>query len=304
MSKKAVRSTVHFQPGILAAVPRAARYLTLSVAQPAHVKGALSSLATIADGDEVVVGVGASLAEQLGAGIDGLKPFPRFLGAKVDIPVTPPASAALWCWIRGDDHGTILHRARAIEAATASAFKVGEIVDCFRHREGRDLTGYVDGTENPKGAKAQRTAFVMDRAGGLDGSSFVAVQQWLHDFSVFDAMSAREQDHAIGRRKRDDVELGNAPESAHVKRTAQESFHPEAFVVRRSMPWIDGPRAGLMFIAFAASFDAYEAQMRRMAGIDDGVIDALFRFTRPLTGTYYWCPPLKRGKLDFSRLLK
>jgi putative iron-dependent peroxidase len=44
--------------------------------------------------------------------------------------------------------------------------------------------------------------------------------------------------------------------------------------------------------------------MRRMAGIDDGVIDALFRFTQPLTGTYYWCPPLKRGKLDFSRLLK
>jgi putative iron-dependent peroxidase len=307
MSKAANRSTAHFQPGILAAVPRAARYLTLSVAQHARaesIKAALSALTTVADGDEVVAGVGPSLAQQLGAPIDGLKPFPRFPGAKVDIPVTPPASAALWCWIRGDDRGTILHRARAIAAATAEAFKVEAMVDCFRHREGRDLTGYVDGTENPKGAKARRTAFVSGRGAGLDGSSFVAVQQWLHNFPAFDAMNTREQDHAIGRRRRDDVELDNAPESAHVKRTAQENFDPEAFVLRRSMPWIDGPHAGLMFIAFAASFDAYEAQMRRMAGIDDGVVDALFRFTQPLTGTYYWCPPLKRGRLDFSRLLK
>jgi putative iron-dependent peroxidase len=299
-----MQKTTHFQPGILAAVPRAARYITLSVAQPAQSKAALSALASAADGDEVVVGVGAQFAEQLGASIEGLKPFPHFAGAKVDIPVTPPASAALWYWIRGDDRGTILHRARAIEAATADAFKVEAVVDCFRHREGRDLTGYVDGTENPKGAKAQRTALVAGRGAGLDGSSFVAVQQWLHDFPAFDAMSTREQDHAIGRRQRDNVELDNAPESAHVKRTAQESFEPEAFVVRRSMPWIDGERAGLMFIAFAASFDAYEAQMRRMAGIDDGVVDALFRFSQPITGTYYWCPPVKRGKLDFSRLLK
>ncbi len=296
-----IRKASYFQPGILAAVPRAARYLTFSVAQPVQVKGALSALASVADGDEVVVGIGAQLVEQLGATIEDLRPFPRFDGAKVEIPATP---AALWCWIRGDDRGTLLHTARAVEAATGDAFTVDAVVDGFRHREGRDLTGYVDGTENPKGAKAQRTAFVAGRGAGLDGSSFVAVQQWLHNFASFDAMSAREQDHAVGRRRRDNVELGSAPSSAHVKRTAQESFDPEAFVLRRSMPWIDGERAGLMFVAFGASFDAYEAQMRRMAGIDDGVIDALFRFTQPLTGTYYWCPPVKRGKADFSRLLK
>ena len=71
-----------------------------------------------------------------------------------------------------------------------------------------------------------------------------------------------------------------------------------------SMPWVDGQRARLMFVAFGASFDAFEAQMRRMAGIDDGVTDALFRFTQPLTGAYFWCPPVRRGKVDFSRFLK
>lgn len=138
----------------------------------------------------------------------------------------------------------------------------------------------------------------------MDGSSFVAVQQWQHNFASFDAMSTREQDNAIGRRRRDNVELDRALASAHVKRTAQENFDPEAFVVRRSMPWADAQRAGLMFVAFGNSFDAYEAQMRRMAGIDDGVTDALFRFSQPRTGAYFWCPPVKRGNMDFGRLLK
>ena len=298
------RSVSNYQTGILAAVPRAARYITLSLEQQKHVPDALFALSSIADGDEIVIGVSARLAGQLGATIDGLRLFPRFSGAKVKIPVTPVARAALWCWIRGDDRGALLHRGRDIEAATGDAFSVESVVDGFRHREGRDLTGYIDGTENPQGAKARRTAFVAGKGSGVDGSSFVAVQQWQHNFSSFDAMSTREQDNAVGRRRRDNVELDRAPVSAHVKRTAQENFDPEAFVVRRSMPWADAQRAGLMFVAFGNSFDAYEAQMRRMAGIDDGVTDALFRFSQPLTGAYYWCPPVKRGKVDFSRLLK
>jgi putative iron-dependent peroxidase len=298
------QSNPTFQPGILGAVPRAARYLTFAAAKPRRLREALSALATAADGDEVVVGGSALLVARLGAMIDGLRPFPQFRGARAKVPATPPARALLWCWIRGDDRGTILHRSRAIEAALGDAFEATAVVDGFRHRDGRDLTGYVDGTENPQGARARRTAIVAGKGAGLDGSSFVAVQQWLHNFAAFEAMNVRDQDHAIGRRRRDNVELAHAPASAHVKRTAQESFEPEAFVVRRSMPWVDGERAGLMFVAFGATFDAFEAQMRRMAGIEDGVIDGLFKFTQPLTGSYYWCPPVKRGKLDLSRLLK
>lgn len=294
-------SPQNFQPGILAAVPRAARYLTFASANAKRTREALAALATAADGDEVVVGVSAQLANQLGATIAGLRSFPQLRGAQVKVPATP---AALWCWLRGEDRGTLLHRSREIEAVVGDAFKASAVVDGFKHREGRDLTGYIDGTENPKGAKAAHTAIVTGNGAGFDGASFVAVQQWQHNFTSFDAMSTRDQDNAIGRRRRDNVELDSAPASAHVKRTAQESFEPEAFVLRRSMPWVDGQRAGLMFVAFGASFDAYEAQMRRMAGLDDGVVDALFRFTQPLTGTYYWCPPMKRGKLDFSRLLK
>jgi putative iron-dependent peroxidase len=108
--------------------------------------------------------------------------------------------------------------------------------------------------------------------------------------------------NTMGRRRSDNEELDDAPESAHVKRTAQESFSPEAFVLRRSMPWTQEMQGGLMFVAFGHSFDAFEAQMRRMIGAEDGIADALFRYTRPITGNFYWCPPMREGKLDLSAL--
>ena len=130
-----------------------------------------------------------------------------------------------------------------------------------------------------------------------------AVQRWVHDLAHFRTHSPAECDHIIGRRRTDHEELDDAPESAHVKRSAQESYEPPAFMLRRSMPWAGTREQGLEFIAFGHSLDAFEQVLRRMAGLEDGIVDALFTFSRPLTGGYYWCPPLKDGRLDLSLLL-
>jgi len=176
---------------------------------------------------------------------------------------------------------------------------VDSVIDAFRYGTGLDLTGYEDGTENPQGEDAEAAALAT---GPLAGSSFVAVQQWVHRLDRFQAKSADEQDLTIGRRKRDNTEIDDAPPSAHVKRTAQEDFEPPAFVVRRSMPWADAARAGLVFTAFGKSFDAFEALLTRMVGAEDDIPDALFSFTRPVTGGYYWCPPMKGGRPDLTAL--
>jgi putative iron-dependent peroxidase len=115
-------------------------------------------------------------------------------------------------------------------------------------------------------------------------------------------MSPEAQDHMIGRRRSDNEEIDEAPPSAHVKRTAQESFDPEAFVLRRSMPWSSGQQAGLMFVAFGHTLDAFEAQLHRMAGLDDGITDALFGMSKPVTGAYFWCPPVLDKHLDLQWL--
>jgi putative iron-dependent peroxidase len=178
-----------------------------------------------------------------------------------------------------------------------------QVTDAFKFGDaelGLDLTGYEDGTENPCGADAVNAAIVQGRGPGLDGSSFVAVQQWVHDLDTFTSLPQQEQDHIIGRRRLDNEEIRDAPESAHIKRTEQESFAPAAFVLRRSMPWAEGSGEGLFFVAFGNSLDAFEAQLRRMAGLEDSVPDALFRFSSPVTGGYYWCPPVRDGRLDLD----
>lgn len=280
------------QPGILQPLPPLSRYLVFALEPDTDVAAGLKALVELVDGDATVAGIGEATLSAIGRSVPGLRPFPPLAGPGVSIPSTP---AALWLWLRGDDRGELLLRGRHLEQALAPAFRLVETWDGFKHGSGRDLTGYEDGTENPEGDEAVAAAIAAD------GASLVAVQRWEHNFSRFEAMQPEERDHCIGRRRSDNEELDDAPESAHVKRTAQESFDPEAFVVRRSMPWADASAAGLMFVAFGHSLDAFEAQMRRMVGLDDGIVDALFRFTRPLSGAYFWCPPVKGGKLQLPR---
>jgi putative iron-dependent peroxidase len=287
------------QPGILAPVPKLARYLSFSLKAGSKPGRAVRALAELADGEAVVVGFGQSLVRVLGGDVPGLRVFPTHFGSGL---ILPSSSSALWCWLRGEDRGALLHAARKINASVATAFDPDSVIDGFQHDTGRDLTGYVDGTENPKGKKATEAAIVQGQGAGLDGSSFVAVQLWIHDFQRFESMSPKEQDNSIGRRRSDNKELSGAPRSAHVKRTAQESFTPEAFILRRSMPWADGNTGGLNFVAFGKSFDAFEAQLKRMVGAEDGVTDALFKFTRPVNGSYFWCLPLAKGRLDLRAL--
>jgi putative iron-dependent peroxidase len=287
------------QPGILAQVPRLARYLSFALVPGATYVAVVSSLADLVDGNKTVAGLGYPLVQALDRTISGLRIFPSYFGAGLSLPST---QAALWCWLRGGDRGELLHGSRRLIDAVSSALRCDSVIDGFQYGAGRDLTGYEDGTENPKGDKALEAAIVQGAGEGLDGSSFVAVQRWVHDFKRYDALTPQEQDDTVGRRKTDNEELPDAPASAHVKRTAQESFDPEAFVLRRSMPWADGTEGGLNFVAFGKSFDAFEAQLKRMVGAEDGIIDGLFKYTRPVNGSYFWCPPMRNGSLDLRAL--
>ncbi len=282
------------QSSILPGVPRAARYLSFSCSQGATSEETRAAIESLAPGEDLTIGLGAPLVAHWGVSVDGLESFPALSGPGVEIPST---QHALWLWLHGDDHGELVNRSIAIVDSMADAFRLEQLVDAFKHggdELGRDLTGYEDGTENPTGDAALAAGFAPD------GSSFVAVQQWAHDLRGFYSHSQEEQDLIIGRRKSDNEEIEDAPESAHVKRTEQESFDPAAFVLRRSMPFAAPDSEGLMFVAFGHSLKAFEAQMRRMVGEEDGITDALFTFSRPVSSAYYWCPPESGGRLDLA----
>jgi putative iron-dependent peroxidase len=287
------------QPGILLPLPLQARYLMFSLKHAPSAREGLGALTAVVDGEQLVAGIGLSLVAHLGKEIPGLRVFPSHAGAGLEVPSTP---TALCCWLRGGDRGDLVHRTRQLCHRLEPAFRLERSIDAFQYGAGLDLTGYEDGTENPTGDQAAEVAIVRGMGAGLDGSSFMAMQQWVHDLDCFDSHESSARDNIIGRRKADNEELVDAPDSAHVKRTAQESFEPEAFILRRSMPWCDASGEGLVFVAFGHSFDAFEALMNRMTGSEDGITDALFTFTRPVTGSYFWCPPVNNGHLDLRAI--
>lgn len=287
------------QQGILEENNFISRYLSFSISSVGHIGSCLEELILTAETDSTVIGVGLSLASALGIEVPGLKTLKAQSINGIDVVSTP---SALWCWLRGTDRGELFHRSLKIESILSPAFILNDVVDAFQYGENRDLSGYIDGTENPTGKDAKKVAIVTGAGEGLDGGSYVAVQQWIHDFDVLDDMSTSHKDDSIGRHIADNEEFDSAPESAHVKRSAQESFTPEAFMLRRSMPWVDGMSGGLEFVAFSQSFGAFESILSRMVGADDSVIDGIFAFTKPINGAYYWCPPIKDGKLDLSAL--
>lgn len=294
-----VRHMSASQPGILQPVPSEARHLIFTHIPDSNPLEQLRYLQQVADGDSVVVGLGQSLLVGLGCDIKGMQDMPALSGVSVEIPSTP---ASLWIWLRGEARGELVLKTLELKQRLAGAFQLRDAVDCFMHRDSRDLSGYEDGTENPEGEAAERAALVSSNIEGLDGSSFVAVQQWLHNLGHFHSLPQSEQDNIIGRHQDTNEEFEEAPESAHVKRAAQESFTPEAFMLRRSLPWTDGKQEGLVFLSFGHSFAAFDAIMRRMVGLEDGITDGLFRFTQPINGAFFWCPPMKHGKLNLQLL--
>lgn len=291
---------MNYQSGIIETVPNLARYQFFRLKVGANPKLSLQALADIAVENNIVVGLGQSLIACLGAKVDDMRGMPEFEGVGIDTPTTP---YALMCWIRGDDGGEIIDKSRLTRLILSSAFELDHIKESFRFDTmSRDLTGYEDGTENPKADEALDVAICTSDNPALNGSSFVAVQEWLHNLDEFKAMSSEQQDHVFGRSRIENEELDDAPESAHVKRSEQESFEPDAFMLRRSMPWSNETEEGLIFVAFGKNFDAFEVIMNRMIGAEDGIVDALYTYTRPVTGCYFWCPPVQDDKLNLAAL--
>jgi putative iron-dependent peroxidase len=290
------------QPAILAPVAAVGLGLAFDLVRGVDPRPGLGALRGEPDDGAVAIGIGAPLAQALGAPIDGLHGFAGVSGVGVGFPST---QGALWIFVRGEERGAVLDRARAITRALGEGWVLREEVDTFRYREGRDLTGYVDGTENPAGEAAKEAALIGagTRGGdGRSGASFVAVQRFVHDLARFEAFDGAARDAMVGRRADTNEEIEDAVATAHVKRTAQESFDPPAFMVRRSMPWGGLRESGLYFVAYVASLDRFGRMLDRMAGLEDGAVDGLLNVTRAVSGGYYFCPPMQGGALDLRAL--
>lgn len=171
----------------------------------------------------------------------------------------------------------------------------GEILleqEGFRYHDSRDLTGFVDGSANPKGALRYPEALIAE-GDDFEQGSFVLVQKWDHDLKAFHELHTEDQERVIGRTKEDSIELeGDAmPDNSHVSSVDLKIDGEAMKIYRRSFPFSDNRTKGLYFLGFAKDIKRFDVQLRSMLGLkEDKVYDRLMDFSVPVTGAYYFAP--------------
>jgi putative iron-dependent peroxidase len=192
-------------------------------------------------------------------------------------------------WINGSAYDVVFDMARRAIAALEHFAHVAEETTSWPYHHDRDLTGFIDGTENPTLVDAGDVAVIPESSPGA-GGSVLLLQKWRHDAVAWESAGQDVQEKVIGRAKPDSTELAAKPADSHVAKTDQDVFGK---VFRRNMPYGTVTDHGTMFVGFSADQARLHAMLESMAGVHDAVRDALTFYTKPLTGAYYFVPSIQ-----------
>lgn len=251
---------------------------------------AISSLReprTTVGGVNLVAGFRPELWSQFAPGVTpaGVKGFNEDL-VGIEGFVMPATQHDAVLWICGSAYDVVFDVSRAAIAELKALASVAEETSSWPYRHDRDLTGFIDGSENPSLIDAPEIALIPEGNPGA-GGSVLLLQKWPHDTARWELLSDANQELVIGRKKLDSIELENKPTDSHVASTDQDKFGK---IFRRNMPYGTVTDHGTMFVGFSADQQRLATMLDSMAGRTTGVRDALTKYTKPITGAYYFVP--------------
>jgi porphyrinogen peroxidase len=221
-----------------------------------------------------------------------LHPF-REIRAEARHAVSTPGD--LLFHIRAKRMDLCFEMATQIMARIGNAVTTVDEVQGFRYFDDRDLLGFVDGTENPRGSVATAAVLIGSEDPDFCGGSYVIVQKYLHDLAAWNALSTEAQERVIGRTKLADIELSNSvkPTSAHNALTTIIENGEQVQILRDNMPF-GRPAAGefgTYFIGYSRSPRVTEQMIENMfVGRPPGNYDRLLDFSRAVTGNLFFVP--------------
>lgn len=196
-------------------------------------------------------------------------------------------------WLTGASYDVVFDLSRGVLMELDDAATLANEIVGWPYHHDRDLTGFIDGTENPSLVEAMSVA-VMPGDAADAGGSVLLLQQWEHDIPAWEGLPKHAQEDVIGRRKADSTELDPKPPTSHVARTDQDEFGK---IFRRNIAYGTVTRHGTIFVGFSANQKVLARMLESMIGIGGGPLDHLTDFARPLTGAYYVIPSAERMAL-------
>ena len=203
--------------------------------------------------------------------------------------VMPATQHDALVWLSGSSYDVIFDMARSVVHDLAGQATLCEETSSWPYRQDRDLTGFVDGSENPTLLDAPTEALLPEGVPGAAGSVLL-LQKWKHKTADWEALPVERQEQIMGRTKPDSIELENKPSDSHVARTDQDEFGK---IFRRNMPYGNIEDHGTVFVGFSAEQQRLSKMLDSMSGLVTGTRDALTRYTQPLTGSYYFVPSVE-----------
>src|SRR5213594_2658453 len=194
----------------------------------------------------------------------------------IDGFVMPATQHDAVLWLSGSAYDVIFDVARNAIAELEGLASVVEETSSWPYQHDRDLTGFIDGTENPTLVDAPELVLVPEGSPGA-GGTILLLQKWAHDAAAWESLPVANQEQAIGRTKADSVELEDKADDSHVTSTDQDRFGK---IFRRNMPYGTVTDHGTMFVGFSSDQQRLSAMLESMAGSGAGSRDALTRYTR------------------------
>ncbi len=223
-----------------------------------------------------------------------LAPFPDAGNGDSVMPSTP---ADLLLHLRSNRRDVTYKMACQVIAAFKESVGVVEEVAGFRYLDNRDLTGFVDGTENPEGNHRAEVAVVSDEDPEFKGGSYIHLQRYIHNFPKWKALPLKSQEDTYGRTKSANIEYPSAekPLTAHTKRTSlKDGYGKPVEILRHSMPYGGLQEAGLLFASYCKTPRNFTLMLKSMVeGDGKGHKDNLLRYTRAVTGQAFFAPSLQ-----------
>lgn len=220
-----------------------------------------------------------------------LATFPHVAGKDIEFT---PTDVDLVLHIRSSRRDATYQLANVLFKAFGSSVTLVEEVSCFKYLDNRDLTGFVDGTENPAGEQRKAVALVGDEDPSFEYGSYFNLMRFVHDLDKWEKEDLKTQEDIFGRTKHTNQEYPSAEKSvhAHTKRTSLKDENGNSMeILRHSMPFASLTEKGLMFASYSKTPVIFNLMLESMVkGDENGNTDHLMKYTRATTGQAFFIP--------------
>ncbi|OKL44792.1 Dyp-type peroxidase [Pseudovibrio exalbescens] len=288
------------QPGIVAPLPEHAIYSEFRLEKDATVSAGLDVLAVLRIDHGVMAGLGSKLMANARCGLI-LCLFRPQTGTGASVPET---QEDLWVRVCGANQEQLADLQQRVLHHLSGTFRLIRSTSAFLRGGERNLASHNEMASSSLDHSSVSRVLVSSLNPALDRGSFVAVQSWLYTGSRQNGRSIKNMDGIFAGRLTTERSGPKSTIEIDIERIGLVTKPEEGYMLRRCLAF--GERygeAGLYSVAYGNSLLLYEATLKCMVGQTDGVLDPLFQVSRPITGGYYWCPPIKpNGQLILSAL--